>query len=108
MIGHRTQPYRQGARPPGMALDAMLRGRAMGQMSNGADFQRAVRQMGAQGGQGGADRQRALQELILHTLRQRRPVATADVRGTFGAAGGLSPLAVQIRRQPITFEPRPY
>ena len=59
----RTQPYRQGPREAGLALDNMLAGRAIGQMVNPADFARQRMQMAS-------------------------PIASADVRGTFGYSPG--------------------
>jgi hypothetical protein len=110
VIGHRTQPYRTGqARMPGLALEAMLRGRAPGQTFNGADFLRQQRHM-AKGG-----------DVRAHIRQRMQPRATADVRGMFDRAmapqislqdilralsGGGPAIAPQIRRQPITFEPR--
>lgn len=66
----RTQPYRAGLpRMAGQALDAMLAGRAQGQL-NGGDFNR---------------QRMALQKLAQQRLGQG-PMATADVRGQFGNA----------------------
>ena len=98
MLGQRTQPYRLGSpmRMPGMALQAMMQGRQPGFL-NGADYDRLRRQQAMAptrtsdhfGDQTQADQQQSLRELAMQQLQQaqhqRPPVATADVRGTFGA-----------------------
>lgn len=80
---HRTQPYRQGQpRMPGMALQAMLQGRAPGAPINAADFNRQRMAAAAKP---------SLRDLALQQLGA--PRATADVRGQFGGAGGLDQLS---------------